>query len=417
MPELTWSPRWSLPGVNRQIILFVAYSAVFHIGLFGIADVVLNFYFVSLGHGSETIGILQSLPRIGGLLTGIPIGLMANRIGAQRVLVYSTIGMAVSFMVLIILPGLFFLGLSRFLLGLFFGANQIVTSPFMMTLTEEKHQTHLFSYHNVITMASIAVGSLIGGFLPSWVVRVLPGNTIEDVTSPGVYRVVLIIASIVILASVVVFRWVSDSKIAEEQSLFQGEAVPWRHLCLLSLPLLFFGFTGGLTFPFYNLFFRITFDLSDSTVGTILSLGWLGMGLVTLANPWVERHLGRAYALGATMSIAAVAFLGLSVAPSLLAAIPAFVVAISVRNTMQPIYQPMVMNVSAPELRNTLSSIGLVLWNIGWFAATAVSGFWQEAYGFDFIMQAVAIGLLITAATIVIIFSRQLPYQKEMGAT
>ena len=416
MSELTDRVRWAFPSVNRQIFLFFAYSALFHIGLLGIVDVVLNFYFVSLGHGPETIGILQSFPRMGGLLTGIPIGLLSNRLGAHRVLVYSTIGVAGSVLILIILPGLVFLAISRFLLGSFFGANQIVTSPFMMTLTKTEHHTQLFSYRNTVTMAAIAFGSFVGGFLPSLIVQLMPDLVAEGEasTSPNVYRAVLLAAILVILASASLFRWIAGPQITHKQSNPRFIGVPWRHLVILSLPMLFFGFTGGLTFPFLNLFFRTVFDLSDGSVGAVISLGWMGMGLVTLANPWLEQHLGRAYALGMTMSIAATAFLGLSIARSLIVAIPIFLIAISVRNTMQPIYQPMVMGVSLPDLRNTLSSVGLVIWNIGWFSATAVSGFWQKAYGFDFIMQVVAIGLFVTAASTVLIFGQRQPYQDNL---
>jgi len=49
---------------DRDIWLFLLYSAIFHIGVLGLADVVLNFYFVSLGYDSQVIGQLQSYPRL-----------------------------------------------------------------------------------------------------------------------------------------------------------------------------------------------------------------------------------------------------------------------------------------------------------------------------------------------------------------
>ncbi len=46
---------------RRGTLWFLLYGAIFHIGLFGIADVILNFYFVSLGYDTQTISALQSL--------------------------------------------------------------------------------------------------------------------------------------------------------------------------------------------------------------------------------------------------------------------------------------------------------------------------------------------------------------------
>lgn len=95
---------------------------LFHIGLLGMLDVLVNFYFASLGHGQETIGLLQSLPRLAGFLTSIPLGLLANRIGGRRVMILASVGCAVALW-LQLFATLPMLGVSRFLFGLFYGAQ------------------------------------------------------------------------------------------------------------------------------------------------------------------------------------------------------------------------------------------------------------------------------------------------------
>lgn len=388
------------------------YSAIFHIGLFGITDVILNFYFVSLGYRPEDIGLLQSLPRISGLLTGLPVGILANRISSRRIMIYSSAGVAFTFGLLVIWPTLPVLALSRFLLGFFYNTQQIATSPMIVTLSEKPYQTHLFSYHNLISMISTALGSLIGGVLPTLLAGLLLPNavTVEEVAraqTPLAYGASLAVAGLFILLSVVPLTRVRESPLAQPVTSIkraQGNAVPWVRLLVWGLPLLLFGFSGGLTFPFYNLFFRTIFDVSDQVIGQILSLGWIGMGLVTVANPWWDRRFGPSRALGVTMTLAAMAFVGLSLAASLNLSVIAFVMAISLRNTMQPLFQPLVMDSLPSDLHNLASSIGLVLWNIGWFAATNISAFWQKTYGFGFIMQVVAVSVLITGLSVIVIF-------------
>jgi MFS family permease len=411
--------RLTIPGFNRQVSLFLGHSALYHIGLLGIADVVLNFYFVSLGHGSETIGILQALPRLSGLLTGLPIGLVAYRLGARRILIVSTVGVALTFPLLVIWPSLWLLGISRFLLGMFYGAGQIATSPLMVTLTDTEHETQFFSYHNVTSMGMSAFGSVIGGFLPALMVSLFPfaiqGASVPGEQTPFAYGAALVICGIITLISIIPLFWLDtpEADKAAERAKRQQIAIPWRRLAVLSSPLLVFGFTGGLTFPFYNLFFRQTFALPDQTVGMIMSLGWLGMALVPMANPWWERRFGRAWALGIMLTIAAIAFWGLSLAETLLFGVITYAIAISFRNVMQTLYQPLIMDALPPELRNIASSIGLVLWNIGWFTATALSGFWQTTYGFGFIMRLVAIGVMITAISVVVIFRQREPQHNQ----
>lgn len=402
--------RWLKPVSNRQVTLFMLYSSVFHIGLFGITDVLLNFYFTSLGHSSETIGMLQSLPRIGGLLVSIPAGILASRAGAYRVIVYATVGIGAALLLPLVWPALPVLGLSRFLLGAFYGAQQVAINPFIGGLVQRDEQPFVFSYHNIVTMLATAVGSFVGGFLPGLLIRLSP-QPITDfhkaAQSPVAYGAALAVGLLVTLACLLPLMLVEERQAvvsALHEKRIELRDMPWRLLLIFAFPMFFFGFTGGLTFPFYNLFFRNTFGTSDEVVGTILGLGWIGMGIVPLVNPLLDRRYGRAQALFITLSVAAVAFFGLSIAPTLGLSIVAYVIATSARNTMQPLFQPLVMSTLPAYAHNMASGIGLVVWNVGWFSATTISGFLQAVHGFTLIMQVVAVGVMITAVSIVVIF-------------
>jgi predicted MFS family arabinose efflux permease len=67
----------------------------------------------------------------------------------------------------------------------------------------------------------------------------------------------------------------------------------------------------------------------------------------------------------------------------------------------------MLMDHLPPDLHNIASSMIQVLWSVGWFSATAISGVWQENYGFTFIMQVVAVGVLIVGASAVMIYRKR----------
>jgi MFS family permease len=389
------------------------HSAIYHFGLMGIPDVLMNFYFVSLGYGPETIGWLQSLPRIGGLLTGLPIGLYADRIGARRIIFLSTLGVAVALLMLALFPSLVMLGISRFLIGMFYGAGQIALAPFMTTLAEQDQQTRLYAWHNIISMGSAALGSFSGGYLPALMVALFPAAVTGLATpeqSSVAYGAGLALAALLTFVSLLPLFGVRDAELPlppqRTKTRLHLRGLPWSKLIGLGFPLLLFGFSGGLTFPFYNLFFRTTFALEDAAVGTILSLGWVGMALVPMLNPFWERRFGRAGALGVLLTTAAIAFFCLSIAPILSLAVIAYLIAISTRNTMQPLFQPLVMERLPEGERAIASSVSFVQWNIGWFAATSISGTWQQNNGFPFIMQVVAGCVLITGLVVVVMFRR-----------
>ena len=406
------------PVASRQVTLFMLYSSIFQIGLFGITDVILNFYFTSLGHSPETIGILQSFPQIGGLLISVPAGLVASRWGAYRVILFSTVGMGVALLLPLLWPTLPILGLSRLLLGLFYGAQQVAINPFIGGLVARDKQPFLFSYHNIITMVATALGSFIGGFLPAVLVSVLPksGKDIQQAAqTPLAYGAALAVGLVVMLTSLFPLMLVKDTRHLKIQPEMRGSQLgkfPWRLLLVFAIPMFFFGFTGGLTFPFYNLFFRNTFHVTDGVVGTILGIGWIGMGVVPLVNPLLDNRYGRAQALFITLTVAAIAFFGLSIAPTLGLSIVAYVIATSARNTMQPLFQPLVMSTLPIDAHNMASGIGLVVWNVGWFSATTISGLLQAGHGFSLIMQVVSVGVMITAVSVVLIFRNRAQHQE-----
>ncbi|MDZ4764231.1 MAG: MFS transporter [Chloroflexota bacterium] len=414
---------------RRPALWFLVYSAFFHAGVIGMMDVLLNFYFVSLGHDPQTISALQSLPRLAGFLTSIPVGLLCNRLGARSMLLWASIGCSAALGVLLF-PTLTMLGVARFLFGMCYGAQQIASAPLMMGLVAAAGRTRFFSLHNVVSMVSMGVGSFTGGRVPALMIALFAGSVpaawTASANTPFAYASSIALAAGVGLIGSIPLLFVKTSlplslspqsppslllktSARDEKpprlNVARGEVrIPWGMLAFVSIPMLTFGFTGGLTFPFYNLFFRTQFALPDDTVGTIISIGWIGMALIPMLNGAWERRLGRAGALGLTMTIAAVAFFGLGLLLPLAISAIFFVVAISFRNTMQPLYQPLVLDRLPPSLHNIASSMTMIMWNIGWFAATAISGTLQTTIGFGLIMQIVAVGVLLNGAAVVLIF-------------
>ena len=304
-----------VPGLNRQVLLFLGHSLLFHIGLLGIADILLNFYMVSIGYDTTTISLLQSLPRLSGFLIGLPIGLVANRVGNRRLIVLSTGGLALSVAATALTPNLLVIGISRFCWGACFGANQVVKSPFMVTLTDRSEHTAQFSYHNLVSMFSVAIGSVLGGLLPilmSQLLTIEPAVGLRPEEMPLAYRASIIAAAIVLLLSVVPILCLrnrtADGMDSRQERLSLAGQVPWRRVLRLAFPLFVFGLSGGLTFPFFNLIFRELFSISDSAIGSVIGLGWLAMGVMPLFNPVWEARMGRAGALTALMFVSALRF-------------------------------------------------------------------------------------------------------------
>lgn len=396
-----------VPGLNGRVLLFLCHSLLFHIALLGIADILLNFYLVSIGYDTGTISLLQSLPRLSGFLIGLPIGLIANRVGNRRLILLSTAGLALAVAATALTQSLPVIAASRFLWGACFGANQVVKPPFMVTLTDRSEHTAQFSYHNLVAMLAVALGSALGGVLPliaSESLGIVGAVDMRPEEMPLAYRVSILCAALLLLLSNLPILALRSTSATGKTSAADGDRMwrkaPWRRLLRLTFPLFVFGISGGLTFPFFNLIFRELFGIADSAVGSVIGLGWLVMGLTPLFNPAWESRLGRAGALTALMLVSAVAFVGLSQAQGLAIAIIFYVLAIGIRNTMQPLFQPLLMDSLDSNYHNIASSLGLVMWNIGWFISTFSFGALQLAIGYRNIMLVVAFFVVLNGISI-----------------
>jgi len=276
----------------------------------------------------------------------------------------------------------------------------------MVTLTDRSEHTAQFAYHNLVSMIAVAIGSALGGLLPilmSHLLSIEAVGALRPEQMPLAYRAAIIAASALLLLSmlpILAFKQRPAGSDGQQTRLRLTARAPWRRILRLAFPLLVFGLSGGLTFPFFNLIFRDLFGISDSAIGGVIGLGWLAMGLLPLLNPVWEARMGRAGALTALMVASALAFVGFSLSQVLTIAVVFYVLAIGIRNTMQPLFQPLLMDSLDAAYHNIASSVGLVFWNIGWFASTLGFGWLQAGIGTRNVMLLVAILVLLNGLSI-----------------
>ena len=173
---------------NRDARLFLWMTTISGI-IFSGWQLFFNIYMLQSGVTRDFLGIVNSLPSLTGLLLGIPIGRLSDRIGRKQALIIS-----------IVFSGLSFLGQVTFkqpalilvmsgLAGIFNMFLIVSVSPLMMKLSTLENRTMLFSLNYGVQTLAGAVGSLFAGQLPE-----LFGSLLHvDSTSAGAYQAVLIV--------------------------------------------------------------------------------------------------------------------------------------------------------------------------------------------------------------------------------
>lgn len=344
-----------------------------------------NIYMLESGVTREFLGIVNSLPALTGLLLGIPIGSLSDRIGRKR-----------SLMIGVALSSLAFLGQVTFkqpavlvvmagLSGVFNMLFIVSLSPIMMKLSDAGNRTLLFSLNFGLQTIAGAVGSLFAGRLPA-----LFGNLLGvGHTSAAAYQAVLITMILLGTTALIPLWMMKESKTPLTQ-LEPGARDPGKGSSLtrltvkLAIPNFLIGGGAAILIPYMNVFFKDKFEISDSLLGLLFSLSSLFIGIGSLIGPRLTTRLGGKIRTVAFTQFASVIFmLMIGFIPSLWIAGFSFLMRAALMNMSAPLYSAFCMEQTPEHQQGFVSSVLNIAWQVGWSVGPYISGVVQERYGFS----------------------------------
>jgi MFS family permease len=382
------------PDVGRIIV----HSLLFGLSA-SIAEVLLNFYLVSMGYGTDAAGLFSTVARVAAVALGLPIGMLIDRSGAQLTLTLGLLGYVFGWILLLVLPAvapgqLWLLLGAQFLAG---GAQilaQTAVVPLLTSATTEEQRPMLFGWNASAAMVIGLLGSVLAGILPGMVAQVRaigPQDTLAYALALVSVVVIGLLAIMPLVKPIVPLVLLQRTDVQDQPV----SLLPTLQLARFALPSFFLGVGGGLFLPFQNLFFRNTFTLSDATVGLILGGAAFSMGLGGVIGGPVSQRMGLR---------SAAAWLRLGVAPAmalmLVPWLPLVIVGFFFRGMFVaasfPLNDALVMQSVPVRQRGLAMSMMSVLWSLGWGASAAVSGWMQLRYGFTPILIAAGIAYVVS---------------------
>ncbi len=400
---------------SRNVILFIAATALIDMGVYGMMDVFLNFFYRSSGFNLETISIINGSQRLGALLFSLPAGLLVTRLGARRTFMIAAV-MITAGMVGMTLGASFGWQYGvRVLMGAGYTTVFIAGIPMVGKLVKSEQYTSVFSLQFIVVALCISIANTLGGSLPGVLANLLPW--LGGPESRDAYAASLLIAAGVVALSLIPLVMLPEARQSPSAEVRRAPTrTPWMPILLMSLPMLIFGVGAGLSIPYYNLFFRDTFGLADDMIGQIFSLGSLAMLVITLGVPYSARRLGQTHALVVAMLATTGAFFLLSLPLPIAPTIVAYALALGLRNTMSPLYNPLLLDYVPEEHIGMVSSVSTAAWSMGFFGVTLFAGNWVEQFGYGFLFAVTAATTLITGIAALVIFGALRGMRRERMA-
>jgi MFS family permease len=371
--------RLALARISPPVWRILLHSSLFGLAS-SVADLLFNFYLVSLGYGADTAGLLSTVNRMAGVALGLPIGVLIDRIGARRSLVIGVVCYGGGWALALLSGALWALALTQFLVG----AAQILALtavvPLMTGVTGAHDRATVFGLNTSAAMVIGLLGSAAGGLLPALAAGLLAVGPQEVVA----YRLALTtVVAIALAAALPVLRGVPEhgrDEAATSAEPLQAR-ISSRRLLGFALPALLLGVGSGAILPFQNLYFRQQFGLSDAAVGVVLAATALVMGLGAVIGAPISARLGLQRA-AATLRVGAVPAILLMLIPALLPATLGFCLRGLFVAASFPLNDALVMHVTPARQRGAAMSLTSVLWSLGWAGAAIVSGWAQLRWGF-----------------------------------
>src|ERR1041385_7809078 len=151
---------------DRNARLFLWATVIYGI-IYSGWQLFFNIYMLQSGFTRDFLGIVNSLPALTGLLFGIPIGRLSDRIGYRRALIVGLLCSGFAYLGQVMFKQPIWLAVMSALAGIFTMFIFVSSSPMMMRLSDVNNRTLLFSLNYGLQTIAGAVGSLFAGQLPA----------------------------------------------------------------------------------------------------------------------------------------------------------------------------------------------------------------------------------------------------------
>ena len=406
------------PDVYRILLHGMLFGMAFSIG-----DMLFNFYLHSLGYDNAVAGQMQSVFRLAGVLFGIPIGIIIDRVGAQRMLYVGISTYAVCWLLLLLIGDtpyqtpfgsispLTLISIVYFVIGAANMTTYTAVVPLLSTIIQPQQRAAMFGINAAASTMIGFVGSIIAGLLPTWVGLIVG----VDATSETAYRSALYCVSIFGLLAIIPLYGIRKAAKRTDNASTPSVAVPppaarvpFGRLLLFATPSIFFGIAGGMFVPFQNLYFRQEFNANDSLVGLSIALGSLAMGIGSIMGGPLSKRLGVRRATAVSRFMAA-PLMFLMLIPQFYVVSAAYDINRGLVGLTFPLFSALMMQSVPLEQRGTATSMSSMTWSLGWAGSAILSGYMQQSGSFDTVLIISGISYVISALLV-----QFLPYTDKL---
>ena len=322
-----------------------------------------NLYLLRLSYQEDFIGQVASMAPLATGLLALPTGILSDRLGRKPFLIASGLLLAISQLGLCLTTSPGALLTFSFVGGVAMAFVWVNHVPFLSDNAHPARRAEALAIWSALQIIVRMLLSLIGGFMPGVMGYFLGLST--EVPEP--FRYALFFGAACSLIAVVPLFYASGpsrrekapaptrrrpelTKAQKSPDEVEPIAPPWRVFAAITALSGTRGFSMGLTYPFFNVFFEAELGVGPAAIGAIFFLSQLAGLPATFAAPTLVRRFGPTLTIlpARTLGGSALGIMGAFI--SLPLAIPMFPTRAHRRSHRQPIRPALLHPSAAPAL-------------------------------------------------------------------
>jgi MFS family permease len=426
------------PRLPRNIYLLFLFTTGKGFQL-SISALTLNYYVHSLGYQPEFIGLFSAMPALGSMVSAVPVGRLADRIGRKPVLILTAILTPLCLALTALVSAAPFLLAFGFLQGVVSTAYWVTNLPLLVENTTEKQRVGVLAVNSFLLLGVGALGNLLGGVIPEWisvVLHVSAASTLPlrwGVFTAAIFTFVFGLplwylqeakhpkrnASTVLTAENP-GGITTDKSLNEEQEqamptvsaqiiggTVSEERLPWRLFVQLLIPDLVFTMGEGAVVALIQIYFVLRFHLLPGPLGLIFTVSGLIGGIFSLTAPLFVKRWSKLRLVTTVQYLSAPLMVLIGFAPTLPLAIAGEYTRSFMRTLIEPVYAAFAMEKVSDKHRATLSGLYSVTWSIGFSVGPAIGGWLQTNVNLSTSFIFGAFCLLIAPTLLLTFFGRK----------
>ena len=309
--------RFRLREFNRNVRLFFAFGTSINAGM-ALFSLLYNLYLLRLSYQEDFIGQVASMAPLATGLLALPTGILSDRLGRKPFLIASGLLLAISQLGLCLTTTPGALLTFSFVGGVAMAFVWVNHVPFLSDNAHPARRAEALAIWSALQIIVRMLLSLIGGFMPGVMSYFLGLST--EVPEP--FRYALFFGAACSLIAVVPLLYASSparrerdpaptrrpktsassveslrgsaerTKTQKPSDEDESTIPPWRVFAAITALSGTRGFSMGLTYPFFNVFFEAELGVGPAAIGAIFFLSQLAGLPATFAAPTLVRRFG-----------------------------------------------------------------------------------------------------------------------------